>query len=175
MKKINKDFGKSLIEIMKGLVFLDIPIVEIVENVSDICRDIKADKLIQEKELAELEAKIDSYIEYTNFYKEALNKCYELERKELELADMISNKIVFLLEKLELLEENSIKIEIYIELINRYQGILDKIINNLGKYYNEKIIESSRIDIPEFIKYTEIGKQYHNRKKLVNIMEAEYV
>lgn len=175
MKKINKDFGKSLIEVMKGLVFLDIPIVEIVENVSDICRDMKADKLIQEKELAELEAKIDCYIEYTNFYKEALNKCYELERKELELADMVSNKIVFLLEKLELLEQNSIKIEIYIEMINRYQGILDKIINNLGKYFNERIIESSRIDIPEFIKYTEIGRQYRNRKKLVNSMEAEYV
>lgn len=175
MRKISRDIGKNLMDVMRGLVFLDIPILEILENASDTFRDIKADKLIQEKELAELEAKIDSYIKYTNFYEEALNKCYELENKELELIKMISNKIELLLEKLELLEESSIKINIYIDQISRYQSILDKMVNNLGKYYNEKIIESSRIDIPEFIKYTEIGRQYRNRKKLVNSMEAEYV
>ena len=47
-------------------------------------------------------------------------------------------------------------------------------VDSTGRYFNEKIIEANKIDIPEFIRYTEIGK-YQSRKKLNNMREAEYV
>ena len=47
-------------------------------------------------------------------------------------------------------------------------------VDSSGKYFNEKIIEANKIDIPEFIRYTEIGK-HQNRKKLADMREAEYV
>ena len=47
-------------------------------------------------------------------------------------------------------------------------------VDSTGRYFNEKIIEANKIDIPEFIRYTEIGK-HQNRKKLGNMREAEYV
>ena len=47
-------------------------------------------------------------------------------------------------------------------------------VDSTGKYFNEKIIEANKIDIPEFIRYTEIGK-HQNRKKLADMREAEYV
>lgn len=173
-KIFDKNIGKGLIEVMRNLVFSEIPIIEAVDSVIDVCRNMKVDKLIQEKELAELEAKIDCYIEYTDFYRDALNRCYELENKELELIQMISNKVVLLLEKVDGLEEDSIKMKVYLEQINRHQMILEKMVDSSGKYYNEKIMEANRIDIPEFIRYTEIGK-HQNRKNLNNMREAEYV
>ena len=47
-------------------------------------------------------------------------------------------------------------------------------IDNSGKYFNEKIIEANKIDITEFIRYTEIGK-HQSRKRLTDMREAEYV
>lgn len=169
-KKISKNIGV----ILKEFPFPIIQITDTVDSIMNICRDINSDKLIQEKELAEIEAKVNIYTEYTNFHKDTLNKGYELEKKELELIQIITSKIVTLFEIVEILDENSPKFLIYIEQINRYQKILEKIVESTGKYFNEKVIEASRIDIPEFIRYTEIGK-HESRKKLNNMKEAEYV
>ena len=47
-------------------------------------------------------------------------------------------------------------------------------VDSTGRYFNEKIIEANKIDIPEFIRYTEIRK-HQNRKKLNNIKEVDSV
>ena len=162
-------------DIMIGELFYpQVPVSDTLETIFSICRDMKSDRLIQEKELAEIEAKVNTYTEYTSFHKDTLNKSYELEKKELELIQLVTNKIVAMFEVVEKLEENSTKFRVYIEQINRYQKILEKMVDSSGRYFNEKIIEANKIDIPEFIRYTEIGK-YQNRKKLGNVREAEYV
>ena len=79
-----------------------------------------------------------------------------------------------MIEVVENLDENTTKFKVYIEQINRYQKILEKMVDSSGKYFNEKIIEANKIDIPEFIRYTEIGK-HQSRKKLADMREAEYV
>ena len=89
-------------------------------------------------------------------------------KKELELIQLITGKIVILLEKIENIDTDNSKFKSYIEIINRYQKILEKIVDNSGKYFNEKIIEANKIDIPDFIRYTEIGK-YQGKKSLLKL------
>ena len=179
MNIFNNGLGKNIWGLGKGIIldelfYPQIPVVDVVETIFSICRDMKSDRLIQEKELAEIEAKVDTYTEYTNFHKDTLNKSYELEKKELELIQLVTNKIVSLFEIVENLDESTTKFKVYIEQINRYQKILEKMVDSSGKYFNEKIIEANKIDIPEFIRYTEIGK-HQSRKKLADMREAEYV
>lgn len=162
-------FGNSFPVVMEELVYLQVPVSDTIETIFSICREMQSDRLIQEKELAEIEAKVNTYTEYTNFHKDTLNKSYELERKELELIQIVTNKIVALFEVVENLDENSTKFKVYIEQINRCQKILEKMVDSTGRYFNEKIIEANKIDIPEFIRYT--GK-HQNRKKLNNMREA---
>ncbi len=170
----NRVLGKNTGIILDELFYPQVPVSDTLETIFGICRDMKSDRLIQEKELAEIEAKVNTYTEYTNFHKDTLNKSYELEKKELELIQLVTSKIVSLFEIVENLDENTTKFKVYIEQINRYQKILEKMVDSSGKYFNEKIIEANKIDIPEFIRYTEIGK-YQSRKKLGNMREAEYV
>ncbi len=158
-------FGSSFPVVMEELVYPKVPVVDTIETIFSICRDMQSYRLIQEKELAEIEAKVNAYTEYTSFHKDTLNKSYELEKKELELIQIITNKIVALFEVVENLEESSTKFKVYIEQISRYQKILEKMVDSTGRYFNEKIIEANRIDIPEFIRYTEIGRN-QSRKKL---------
>ena len=169
-----KILNKGASFILEEFILNQLPIIETIESILNTHRDMKSDRLIQEKELAEIEAKVNTYAEYTSFHKDTLNKSYELEKKELELIQLVTNKIVSLFEIVENLDEDSTKFKVYIEQINRYQKILEKMVDSSGRYFNEKIIEANKIDIPEFIRYTEIGK-HQNRKKLNNIREAEYV
>ena len=169
-----KILNKGASFILEEFILNQLPIIETIESILNTHRDMKSDRLIQEKELAEIEAKVNTYTEYTSFHKDTLNKSYELEKKELELIQLVTNKIVSLFEIVENLDEDSTKFKVYIEQINRYQKILEKMVDSSGRYFNEKIIEANKIDIPEFIRYTEIGK-HQNRKKLNNIREAEYV
>ena len=162
MNIFSNGLGKNIWGLGKGIIldelfYPQIPVVDVVETIFSICRDMKSDRLIQEKELAEIEAKVDTYTEYTNFHKDTLNKSYELEKKELELIQLVTNKIVSLFEIVENLDEDSTKFKVYIEQINRYQKILEKMVDSSGRYFNGKIIEANKIDIPEFIRYTEIG------------------
>ncbi len=166
--------GNSFPIVMEELIYPKVPVVDTIETIFGICRDMQSDRLIQEKELAEIEAKVNTYTEYTNFHKDTMNKSYELEKKELELIQIVTDKIVALFEVVENLDEKSTKFKVYIEQINRYQKILEKMVDSTGKYFNEKIIEANRIDIPEFIRYTEIVK-HQSRKKLGNMREVEYV
>ena len=71
-------------------------------------------------------------------------------------------------EKIENIDTDNSKFKSYIEIINRYQKIFEKIVDNSGKYFNEKIIEANKIDIPDFIRYTEIGK-YQGKKSLLKL------
>ncbi len=176
MSLFNSKTGKRIFRsgvgtILEEVILSQIPIVDTLESVLNICRDIKSDRLIQEKELAEIEARLNAYTQYNNFHTDILNKSYDLEQKELELIQIVTNRIVLLFEIVEKLEESSTKFKVYIEQINRYQNILEKMVTGSGKYFNEKIIEVNKISIPEFIRYTEIG----SRKKLNNMKEAEYV
>ncbi len=169
-----KILNKGANFILEEFILNQLPIVETIESILNIHRDMKSDKLIQEKELAEIEAKVNSYAEYTSIHKDTLNKSYDLEKKELELIQLVTNKIVSLFEIIETLDENTAKFKVYIEQINKYQRILEKMVDSSGRYFNEKIIEANKIDIPNFTRYTEIGK-HQNRKKLNNMREAEYV
>jgi hypothetical protein len=117
-----------------------ISIIDVVDGILDTLRDVEADKLTQEKELAEIEATVNTYADYTKFHQDTLNKSYDLEKKELELIQLITGKIVILLEKIENIDTDNSKFKSYIEIINRYQKILEKIVDNSGKYFNEKII-----------------------------------
>lgn len=144
--------------VMDELFYPQIPVVDVIETIFSICRDMKSDRLIQEKELEELEAQVSTYSEYCNFHRDTLNKSYELEKKELELIHLVTNKIGMQIEILHILEEGSAKYQMYVEQINRYQKILEKLIDNSGKYFNEKIIEANRIGVAEFNKASEIGK-----------------
>ncbi len=130
--------------------------------------------MLQKSLTKSIEAKVNTYTEYTSFHKDTLNKSYELEKKELELIQLVTNKIVSLFEIVENLDESTTKFKVYIEQINKYQKILEKMVDSTGRYFNEKIIEANRIYIPEFIRYTEIGK-HQNRKRLTDTREAEYV
>lgn len=138
-------FESSFPVVMEERVYPKDPIVEIVGEILHTFRGVESDRLTQEKELAEIEAKVDMYTEYVSYHKEALNKGYDLEKKEIELIQMITNKIIGLIEKLEGVEENSSKFKIYIEQINRCQKILEKIVDNSGKYFNHKMLEVNRI------------------------------
>ncbi len=169
-----KILNKGASFILEEFILNQLPIIETIESILNTHRDMKSDRLIQEKELAEIEAKVKTYTEYTSFHKDTLNKSYELEKKELELIQLVTNKIVTMFEIVENLDESTTKFKVYIEQINRYQKILEKMVDSTGRYFNEKIIEANKIDIPEFIRYTEIGK-HQNRKKLGNMREAEYV
>ena len=158
-------FGNTFPIVMDELEYPKISVVDVVDGILDTLRGIESDKLIQEKELAEIEATVSTYADYTKFHQDTLNKSYDLEKKELELIQLITGKIVILLEKIENIDTDNSKFKSYIEIINRYQKILEKIVDNSGKYFNEKIIEANKIDIPDFIRYTEIGK-YQGKKSL---------
>ncbi len=114
-KKISKNIGV----ILKEFPFPIIQITETLDSIISTYRDINSDKLIQEKELAEIEAKVNTYSEYTNFHKDTLNKGYELEKKELELINLITSKIEVLFDTVKNLHEDSPKFQMYIEQINR--------------------------------------------------------
>ncbi len=179
MNIFSNGLGKNIWGLGRGMIldelfYPQVPVTDTLEIIFSICRDMKSDRLIQEKELGEIEAKVNTYTEYTSFHKDTLNKSYELEKKGLELIQLVTNKIVSLFEIVETLDESTTKFKVYIEQINRYQKILEKMVDSTGKYFNEKIIEANKIDVPEFIRYTEIGK-HQNRKKLGNMREAEYV
>ena len=141
----NGIFGNSLPVVMDESVYPKDPLVEIIGEILHTFRGVESDRLTQERELAEIDAKVNMYTEYVSYHKETLNKGYDLEKREIELIQMITNKIMGLIEKLEEVEENSAKFKIYIEQINRCQKILEKIVDNSGKYFNQKILEVNRI------------------------------
>ena len=141
----NGIFGNNLPVVMDESVYPKDPLVEIIGEILHTFRGVESDRLTQERELAEIEAKVNMYTEYVSYHKETLNKGYDLEKREIELIQMITNKIMGLIEKLEEVEENSAKFKIYIEQINRCQKILEKIVDNSGKYFNQKILEVNRI------------------------------
>ena len=161
-------FGNNFPTVIDELPYSKLPVVDIVENILDLFRDMESDKLIYDKELAEIEAKVDTYTQYVDYHRDTLNKSYELERKELELIQIVTAKSIGLLERMEKLNDDSNNYKTYMELMNRYQKILEKIVDNSGKYFNEKIIEANKIDIPDFIRYTEIGK-YQGKKSLLKL------
>ena len=141
----NGIFGNNLPVVMDESVYPKDPLVEIIGEILHTFRGVESDRLTQERELAEIDAKVNMYTEYVSYHKETLNKEYDLEKREIELIQMITNKIMGLIEKLEEVEENSAKFKIYIEQINRCQKILEKIVDNSGKYFNQKILEVNRI------------------------------
>lgn len=141
----NGIFGNNLPVVMDESVYPKDPLVEIIGEILHTFRGVESDRLTQERELAEIEAKVNMYTEYVSYHKETLNKGYDLEKREIELIQIITNKIMGLIEKLEEVEENSAKFKIYIEQINRCQKILEKIVDNSGKYFNQKILEVNRI------------------------------
>jgi hypothetical protein len=141
----NGIFGNNLPVVMDESVYPKDPLVEIIGEILHTFRGVESDRLTQERELAEIDAKVNMYTEYVSYHKETLNKGYDLEKREIELIQMITNKIMGLIEKLEEVEENSAKFKIYIEQINRCQKILEKIVDNSGKYFNQKILEVNRI------------------------------
>ncbi len=151
-------FGNTFPIVMEEREYPKISAIGVVEEILNTFRGLEADRLTQEKELVEIEAKVVTYSEYTNFHRDTLNKSYDLERKELELIQLVTGKIMILLEKIEYMDTDNPKFKSYMEIINRYQKILERMIDSSGKYFNEKIIEANKIDIPEFIRYTEIGK-----------------
>ena len=90
MNIFSNGLGKNIWGLGKGMIldelfYPQVPVADTLETIFSICRDMKSDRLIQEKELAEIEAKVNTYTEYTNFYKDTMNKSYELERKNLSL------------------------------------------------------------------------------------------
>ena len=141
----NGIFGNNLPVVMDESVYPKDPLVEIIGEILHTFRGVESDRLTQERELAEIDAKVNMYTEYVSYHKETLNKGYDLEKREIELIQMITNKIMGLIEKLEEVEENSAKFKIYIEQINRCQKILEKIVDNSGKYFNQKKLEVNRI------------------------------
>ena len=141
----NGIFGNNLPVVMDESVYPKDPLVEIIGEILHTFRGVESDRLTQERELAEIDAKVNMYTEYVSYHKETLNKGYDLEKREIELIQMITNKIMGLIEKLEEVEENSAKFKIYIEQINRCQKILEKIVDNSGKYFNHKMLEVNRI------------------------------
>lgn len=170
-------FERGLVEILGGgmtkrksgivleeYIFPQEQVANTIGMLFDIFRDMQSDKLIQEKELAEIEAKVNVYSEYVSFHRNTIDKGFELEKKELELIQVITDKIMRLIESLGNLDEQSDKFKIYIEQINRYQRILEKLVDNSGKYFNGKIMELNKIDIVEVEKKTEIGKGNVNEK-----------
>ena len=138
-------FESSFPVVMEERVYPKDPIVEIVGEILKTFKETESDKLTHERELTEIEAKVNMYTEYVSYHKETLNKGYDLEKREIELIQMITNKIMGLIEKLEEVEENSAKFKIYIEQINRCQKIHEKIVDNSGKYFNHKMLEVNRI------------------------------
>ena len=141
----NGIFGNNLPVVMDESVYPKDPLVEIIGEILHTFRGVESDRLTQERELAEIDAKVNMYTEYVSYHKETLNKGYDLEKREIELIQIITNKIMGLIEKLEEVEENSAKFKIYIEQINRCQKILEKIVDNSGKYFNHKMLEVNRI------------------------------
>lgn len=141
----NGIFGNNLPVVMDESVYPKDPLVEIIGEILHTFRGVESDRLTQERELAEIDAKVNMYTEYVSYHKETLNKGYDLEKREIELIQMITNKIMGLIEKLEEVEENSAKFKIYIEQINRCQKILERIVDNSGKYFNQEILEVNRI------------------------------
>lgn len=158
-------FGNNFPTVIDELPYSKLPVVDIVENILDLFRDMESDKLIYDKELAEIEAKVDTYTQYVDYHRDTLNKSYELERKELELIQIVTAKSIGLLERMEKLNDDSSNYKTYMELMNRYQKILEKLIDNSGRYFNERTIEVNRIGIPEFYKNTEIGRKETMRKR----------
>ena len=69
-------FGSSFPVVMEELVYPKVPVVDTIETIFSICRDMQSDRLMQEKELAEIEAKVNTYTEYTSFHNDTLNKSY---------------------------------------------------------------------------------------------------
>ena len=115
----NGIFGNNLPVVMDESVYPKDPLVEIIGEILHTFRGVESDRLTQESELAEIDAKVNMYTEYVSYHKETLNKGYDLEKREIELIQMITNKIMGLIEKLEEVEENSAKFKIYIEQINK--------------------------------------------------------
>ena len=114
-------FGNNFPMVIDELPYSKLPVVDIVENILDLFRDMESDKLIYDKELAEIEAKVDTYTQYVDYHRDTLNKSYELERKELELIQIVTAKSIGLLERMEKLNDDSNNYKTYMELMNRYQ------------------------------------------------------
>lgn len=158
-------FGKNNRIILEELVYPQIPVFDILDEVIGTIRDMRADKFIQEKEFVEIEVRLESYNDYMDFHRETLNRSYELERKEFELIQFITNKIMIPIEKVGELDADSSKAKTYLEQIRAYQKILEKIIETRGKYFNDKTIDANSIEILNFSSYTDIGKVMSGRKK----------
>ena len=59
MNIFSNGLGKGMI--LDELFYPQVPVADTLETIFSICRDMKSDRLIQEKELAEIEAKVNTY------------------------------------------------------------------------------------------------------------------
>lgn len=151
---------------MLGAIALGGAILTGLGTLCSTARDMRSDGLISQKELAEIEAKSKAFEQFVNYNKNIVDKAFELEMKVLDFQKVLLDKILFLLEKVEKIE-NEDKLNIYYNQISSIQNTLNDSIKSDAKYFNGEMMNNSSVGMTDFHNKTQIGENqtsYENPK-----------
>lgn len=143
------------------LGFLVAAAVGVVGVMCSTARDMHSDHLISKKELAEIEAKSNAFTELIGFYKNSVDKAYELEMKAMELQEIYLNVIGIWLERIEKIEDKT-KLEMYHCSIMEVQGRLKYLVEKPSEFFTEEMIDKNTPQLADFHNTTQIGEKSTN-------------
>lgn len=124
-------------------------------------RDMYKDNLITKKELAEIEAKEKAFSKLIDHKSKIVDRAFDLEMEVLSCRGYIIDKIVYLTERFEKLNDE-IKINAYFNLISSLIQQLNNLITQNPKYFTKEFIESNSVKMIDFHNNTQIGESTTN-------------
>lgn len=143
-------------------------------------KEMYRDNLISQKELEEINAKSKAFERFIEYHKQQINLAYDLEVKFLdhlnEIIDKSYKTLDKIIDKVDALDDNSPKIHFYINTMTEFQQNISKIVsvlNNNGKYYNNNMLETTRVQMIDYHSETDIGTRDTSEKEsnLLNFSE----
>jgi len=132
----------------------------IIGAISKICgtaRDMAADRLITEKELAEIEAKSKAFKQMIEFQQNTIDKLFELELASIDFAKKYFQLIDKLTDRILEIPDNSPKLLIYSNAIDKNLESLNAFIQGDAKYFNQLNISNNNIQLTNFDNPTQVG------------------
>ncbi|HQB08550.1 MAG TPA: hypothetical protein PLW37_01670 [bacterium] len=137
----------------------------IVSTVCSTARDMNADRLITNKELAEIEAKSKAFSEMISLKGDQIDKSFRLEMEIIGLAKEYLKMIQNMSDKIMILPDNSPKIHTYDQQISCFLNSIDALVRGDAKYFKDLDFGSFDNGRIEFNNPTKIGTSSTNYRK----------
>jgi len=137
----------------------------IVSTVCSTARDMHADRLITQKELAEIEAKSKAFSKILSLKSNQIDKAFRLELELIKLAEEYLKIIQDMSDKIMSIQDNSPKIQIYDQKISCFLNSIDAFVRGDSKYFKELDLKSFENGMIEYDSPTQIGTGSTNYKK----------